>query len=155
MSTFAGAAFGLTMSLVPLLIGVTLLGMGIADLLLLIPSVVLSALTFAAFGILFSARAQEMSSAMVPMNLIRLPMLFVSGVFAPGRYAGRFAVRLLPDASHLLGRRCATGNTGTSAILDTAGRCGSVDRVPSPVPGRSDKGSAEGYTLDMCVGDMR
>jgi ABC-2 type transport system permease protein len=83
VSTFASAAFGLTMLLVPLLIGVTLLGMGIADLLLLIPSVVLSALTFAAFGILFSARAQEMSSAMVPTNLIRLPMLFVSGVFVP------------------------------------------------------------------------
>ena len=71
------------MSLVPLLIGVTLLGMWVADLLLLVPSVVLSALTFAAFGILFSARAQEMSSAMVPMNLIRLPMLFISGVFVP------------------------------------------------------------------------
>jgi ABC-2 type transport system permease protein len=66
-----------------LLIGVTLLGMRIADLSLLIPSIVVSALTFAAFGILFSARAQEMSSAMVPMNLIRLPMLFVSGIFLP------------------------------------------------------------------------
>lgn len=40
-------------------------------------------LTFAAFGILFSARAQEMPNAMVPMNLVRLPMLFVSGVFVP------------------------------------------------------------------------
>jgi ABC-2 type transport system permease protein len=81
--TLGGFAFGLTMSLVPLLIGVTLLGMRIADLLLLAPSVVLSALTFAAFGILFSARAQEMPNAMVPMNLVRLPMLFVSGVFVP------------------------------------------------------------------------
>jgi ABC-2 type transport system permease protein len=71
------------MSLAPLLIGVTWLGMGIADLLLLIPSMVLSALTFSALGIFFSARAQEMSSAMVPMNLVRLPMLFVSGVFVP------------------------------------------------------------------------
>jgi ABC-2 type transport system permease protein len=81
--TLGGSAFGLTMSLAPLLIGVTWLGMGIADLLLLIPSMVLSALTFSALGIFFSARAQEMSSAMVPMNLVRLPMLFVSGVFVP------------------------------------------------------------------------
>jgi hypothetical protein len=73
MSTFASAASGLTMSLVPLLIGVALLGVGIADLLLLIPSVVLSALNFAAFGILLPARAQEMSSGVVPMNLMRLP----------------------------------------------------------------------------------
>jgi ABC-2 type transport system permease protein len=81
--TLGGFVFGLVMSLVPLLIGVTSLGMRVADLLLLVPIVALSTLTFAAFGILFSARAQEMSTAMVPMNLIRLPMLFVSGVFVP------------------------------------------------------------------------
>ena len=81
--TLGGFAFGLVMSLVPLLIGMALLGMEIADVLLLVPSMVLSALTFAALGIFFSARAHEMSSAMVPMNLIRLPMLFVSGVFVP------------------------------------------------------------------------
>jgi len=81
--TLSGFVFGLAMSLVPLLIGVTLLGMGIANLLPLALSVVLSALTFSAFGVLFAARAQEIPSAMVPMNLIRLPMLFVSGVFVP------------------------------------------------------------------------
>ena len=81
--TLGGSAFGLTMSVAPLLIGVIWLGMGIADFLLLIPSMALSALTFAALGIFFSARAQEMPSAMVPMNLVRLPMLFVSGVFVP------------------------------------------------------------------------
>jgi ABC-2 type transport system permease protein len=81
--TLSGFVFGLVMSLLPLLIGITLLGMGIANALLLALSVVLSALTFSAFGILFSARAQEIPSAMVPMNLIRLPMLFVSGVFVP------------------------------------------------------------------------
>jgi ABC-2 type transport system permease protein len=87
--TFAGAAFGLTMSLVPLLIGVIALGTRIANLPVLIPSLVLSALVFAAFGILFSARAEEMPNAMMPMNLLRMPMLFVSGVFVPlGAMAG-------------------------------------------------------------------
>jgi ABC-2 type transport system permease protein len=87
--TLSGFVFGLLMSLVPLLIGVTLLEMGIANPLLLTLSVVLSALTFSAFGVLFAARAQEIPSAMVPMNLIRLPMLFVSGVFVPlGAMAG-------------------------------------------------------------------
>jgi ABC-2 type transport system permease protein len=81
--TLGGAAFGLAMSLVPLLIGITLLGMGIADLVLLVASLVLSALAFSAFGIFFSARAEEMPNAMMPMNLIRFPMLFVSGVFVP------------------------------------------------------------------------
>ncbi len=81
--TLAGAAFGLTMSLVPLLIGVIALGVRIANPGLLMPSLVLSALVFAAFGILFSARAEEMPNAMMPMNLLRMPMLFVSGVFVP------------------------------------------------------------------------
>jgi ABC-2 type transport system permease protein len=81
--TFAGAAFGLAMSLVPLLIGVLALGMPIANLWLLILSIALCALVFAAFGILFSARADEMPNAMMPMNLVRFPMLFVSGVFVP------------------------------------------------------------------------
>lgn len=81
--TLGGSAFGLTVSLVPLLIGMALLGMRIADLALLVPSMVLSALTFSAFGIFFSARAEEMPNAMMPMNLVRFPMLFVSGVFVP------------------------------------------------------------------------
>jgi ABC-2 type transport system permease protein len=71
------------MSLVPLFIGMLALGMPIANLWLLIPSIALCALVFAAFGILFSARADEMPNAMMPMNLIRFPMLFVSGVFVP------------------------------------------------------------------------
>lgn len=81
--TFAGAAFGLIMSLMPLLIGMLALGMPIAAPWLLIPCIALCALVFAAFGILFSARADEMPNAMMPMNLIRFPMLFVSGVFVP------------------------------------------------------------------------
>lgn len=81
--TLSGAIFGLTMSLVPLLIGITFLRMQITNPLLLVPSAVLSALTFAAFGILFSARAEEMPNAMMPMNLVRFPMLFISEVFVP------------------------------------------------------------------------
>jgi ABC-2 type transport system permease protein len=81
--TLSGAVFGLTMSLVPLLIGITFLKMQITNPLLLAPSVVLSAFAFAAFGILFSARAEEMPNAMMPMNLVRFPMLFISGVFVP------------------------------------------------------------------------
>lgn len=81
--TLSGATFGLTMSLVPLLIGIIFLGMKITSPLLLIPSAILSALTFSAFGIFFAARAEDMPSAMMPMNLVRFPMLFISGVFVP------------------------------------------------------------------------
>jgi ABC-2 type transport system permease protein len=81
--TLSGATFGLIMSLVPLLIGVALLGMQITAPLLLAAGAALSALTFGAFGTLFAARAEEIPSAMMPMNLLRFPMLFISGVFTP------------------------------------------------------------------------
>jgi ABC-2 type transport system permease protein len=81
--TLSGAAFGLAMSLIPLLIGLTLLEMRIAAPLLFAAGATLSALTFAAFGTLFAARAEEIPSAMMPMNLLRFPMLFISGVFTP------------------------------------------------------------------------
>ncbi len=81
--TLAGFTYGFILSLVPLLIGVVFLGIGIATPILFILGLALSALTFSAFGILFSARAEEMPNAMMPMNVIRFPMLFVSGVFVP------------------------------------------------------------------------
>jgi ABC-2 type transport system permease protein len=81
--TLTGAAFGLVMSLMPLLIGIVFLGMRMTSLLLFVPSILLSALMSSALGIIFSARAREMPEAMMPMNLIRFPMLFLSGIFVP------------------------------------------------------------------------
>jgi ABC-2 type transport system permease protein len=81
--TLSGAVFGLTMSVAPLLVGLIFLGMSITSPFLLIISMALSALTFAAFGIFFAAQAEEINSAMMPMNLIRFPMLFISGFFLP------------------------------------------------------------------------
>ena len=81
--TLTGAAFGLVMSLLPLLIGIVFLGVRMTSLLLFVPSILLSALMSSALGVVFSARAREMPEAMMPMNLIRFPMLFLSGIFVP------------------------------------------------------------------------
>jgi len=81
--TLAGAALGLAASLVPLLIGIAWLGVPAFQALLLILSAALSALAFSAFGIVFSARAEDVPNAMMPMNLMRFPMLFVSGALVP------------------------------------------------------------------------
>ena len=79
----SGAAFGLTMSVAPLLVGLIFLRMTVASPSLLIISMVLSALTFSAFGVFFATQAEEITGAMMPMNLIRFPMLFISGFFLP------------------------------------------------------------------------
>ena len=81
--TLAGAALGLAVSSVPLLIGIAWLGVPAFQALLLILSAALSALAFSAFGIVFSARAEDVPNAMMPMNLMRFPMLFVSGALVP------------------------------------------------------------------------
>jgi len=81
--TLAGGALGLAVSAVPLLIGMAWLGVQAFQALLLILSAALSALAFSAFGIVFSARAEDIPSAMMPVNLVRFPMLFVSGALVP------------------------------------------------------------------------
>ena len=81
--TLAGAVLGLAVSAVPLLIGMAWLGVQAFQALLLILSAALSALAFSAFGIVFSARAEDIPSAMMPVNLVRFPMLFVSGALVP------------------------------------------------------------------------
>jgi ABC-2 type transport system permease protein len=81
--TLAGATLGLAVSLVPLLAGMAWLGTQVSQAFLLLLSAALSALAFSAFGIVFSARAEDIPSAMMPVNLVRFPMLFVSGALVP------------------------------------------------------------------------
>ena len=81
--TFAGAALGLAVSSVPLLVGMAWLGVQTFQALLLVLSAALSAFAFSAFGLVFSAHAEDIPSAMMPANLVRFPILFVSGALVP------------------------------------------------------------------------
>jgi len=80
----SGAAFGALLCLLPL--AATLLGTSAAivrpDAIVL--GIVLGALSFAALGVLLAAPAtQAPSQVMMLSNLVRLPVIFVSGVFVP------------------------------------------------------------------------
>jgi len=80
----SGLVFGLCLSLVPILLGLVLTEASIASPALLVAGVMLGALCFAALGVLLAAPpVSGPSSVMLLSNLVRLPLLFVSGIFVP------------------------------------------------------------------------
>jgi ABC-2 type transport system permease protein len=80
----AGIVFGILLSLVPLAIAVLAFGMSISNVPLLVLAFVLSGCAFASLGVLFaSLPSQTVGDIMVMGNMVRLPLIFVSGVFIP------------------------------------------------------------------------
>jgi ABC-2 type transport system permease protein len=80
----AGAAFGIVLVFVPLALVSLLTAADIANVLPLALGIVEGALAFAALGVLLAAPATEgPSQVMMLSNLVRLPLIFVSGVFIP------------------------------------------------------------------------
>jgi len=82
--TIAGFIYGVGVSIIPILIGVAFFQSNVTDLLALIAGMILSALGFAAMGIMFaSLPGQGPGQVMMPLNFVRIPLLFISGVFVP------------------------------------------------------------------------
>ncbi|MEE8632064.1 MAG: ABC transporter permease [Candidatus Bathyarchaeia archaeon] len=82
--TIAGFIYGLGVSIIPILIGVTFFQSNVTDLFALMVGMILSALGFAAMGIMFaSLPGQGPGQVMMPLNFVRIPLLFISGVFVP------------------------------------------------------------------------
>jgi len=80
----SGMAFGVVLSLVPLAVAIALTTAQIAQPLLLLAGLLLGALAFSGLGVLLAAPATEgPSQVMMLSNLVRLPLIFVSGVFVP------------------------------------------------------------------------
>ena len=80
----AAFLFGISLSLVPILISVTIVGVSVYHPLLLAVALILSAFCFAVLGALFSTPPTDNpSSIMTISNLVRLPLIFFSGVFLP------------------------------------------------------------------------
>ncbi len=80
----SGMIFGACLSVVPIILGLALTGAVISDPFSLIGGILLGALSFAALGVLLAAPpASSPSNIMLLSNLVRLPMLFVSGIFLP------------------------------------------------------------------------
>jgi ABC-2 type transport system permease protein len=80
----ASALFGITLSLIPLTLGYAVAGSVIVQPLNFSCGIVLGAITFSALGILIASRATDTpSEIMMLANLVRLPLIFISGVFVP------------------------------------------------------------------------
>lgn len=80
----AGAAFGALLALLPLIGGLVLTDAAIVDPWALGAGWLLGALAFASLGVLLAAPASDTpSQVMMLSNLVRLPMIFISGVFVP------------------------------------------------------------------------
>ena len=80
----SGAFFGVVFSIIPFVIVYFFVQAPLAAPLIYIAAVITGALLFAALGVLLSAPSTESpSQIMMLSNLVRLPLIFISGVFVP------------------------------------------------------------------------
>jgi len=90
--TLVGAFFAAMVSSVSLSVGLLFLHLSVANAGLLLAALILSSLTFSAFGLVFaSIPAQSVGSIMMPSTLVRWPLLFISGIFVPLEEMGPWA----------------------------------------------------------------
>lgn len=80
----SGLIFGACLSVVPVFLGLIFTDAAVTNIPLLVTGIVLGALSFATLGVLLAAPpASSPSNIMLLSNLVRLPLLFVSGIFVP------------------------------------------------------------------------
>ena len=80
--TIAGFIYGSGISIIPIIVGIIFFQSVITDFIALFIGIILSALGFAAMGIMFaSIPGQGPGQVMMPLNFVRIPLLFISGVF--------------------------------------------------------------------------
>ncbi len=80
----SGLVFGACLSVIPVVLGLTLTDAAVTSVALLVAGIVLGAFSFASLGVMLAAPpASSPSNIMLLSNLVRLPLLFVSGVFLP------------------------------------------------------------------------
>jgi len=78
----AGIIFSLAISVMIILAGTLLLGGTIANILILLLTIVLASLAFASLGSIFSSfPTDKPANIMMISNLVRLPLIFISGIF--------------------------------------------------------------------------
>jgi ABC-2 type transport system permease protein len=82
--SLSGFLYSIGIASVPFLIGILLFGTTITNPLSLLAGVLLTAFCFATMGTLFAAYPAESPGEIISMvNLIRLPLIFISGTFIP------------------------------------------------------------------------
>jgi ABC-2 type transport system permease protein len=82
--TLAGIIYGAGVSVIPVLVGISFFSSQIVNIGAMIACFALSSLAFSALGIMFaSIPGQTPGQVMMPLNFVRIPLLFISGVFTP------------------------------------------------------------------------
>ncbi len=80
----ASITFGLAISLLPIILGVAILGIEVTQPVLLAMGMVNASLCFSAIGMLFSTMPTDTTAnVMMLSTLIKFPLIFISGVFIP------------------------------------------------------------------------
>jgi len=123
--TLAGLLYGVGISIIPILVGIVFFGSHIASLEALTACMALSALGFSAMGIVFASMpGQSPGQVMMPLNFVRIPLLFISGVYIPVRELPSWgqAVSLLSPLTHTieLARYALGGETFFGPVVNIA-----------------------------------
>jgi len=116
----ASFVYGLLISAVPLIIGLAL-GVNMGNSLVLCLGVILAALCFASFGVLLSAYppTDVPSTVMMVSNLVKFPLVFISGVFIPIQGWGRIVASVSPLTYFTdLVNYCTQANSYYSVFVD-------------------------------------
>jgi len=80
----SGLLFGACLSIIPIVLGLILTDATVSNFLPLVFGVILGAVSFSTLGVLLAAPpASSPSNIMLLSNLVRLPLLFISGIFLP------------------------------------------------------------------------
>ena len=117
-----GMAFGLTVTLVVLVIALIVFGAAGVNWFVLALAILFSAAAFSALGAFVSVAVEEVFEAQTLANFIRFPMMFLGGVFVPVDsmpFAPQVVARLLPLTYAVEALRAAlTGGSSVDAVLD-------------------------------------
>jgi len=119
----AGIIYGAGISIIPVLVGIVFFGSPIVNVGAMIACFALSTLAFSALGIMFaSIPGTTPGQVMMPLNFVRIPLLFISGVFTPIQESPSWmqAISALSPLTHTveLARYASGGETSFGPILN-------------------------------------
>ena len=126
--SLSGFLYSIGIAFVPLIAGIVLFGTPILNIAPLVLGILLTAFCFATMGTLFAAYPTESPGDIMSMlNLVRLPLIFVSGVFIPLSQipaAGQFITYLSPlTYGNDLIHAAYSGTTTFNPLVDIAMIC--------------------------------
>ena len=117
-----GMTFGITVTLVVLVISLAIFGTAGINWLILLLALLLSATAFSALGAFVSVAVREIFEAQTLANFIRFPMMFLCGVFVPLASMPAWMqvlARLLPLTYSVEALRIAlSGGSWVTAMID-------------------------------------